>query len=913
MLSDIYIRIRSLFRRAKVEQELDDELRFHMDRQGEKYVQAGGSREEAMRRVRLEFGGMEQVKEDCRDAHGATFLTAVAQDVRYALRLLLKSRGFTLTAILTLALSIGASTAIFSLLDQALLRSLPVRDPQQLALLEATPYNVWNGHTSTQGGNPRAYFSYPMYKWLRDKNRVFSGLLATMQTQAGVTWHKHSMLVNTALVSGNYFDVLGVRPAVGSLLVQADDVVKDGDPVVVLGFRYWQQHFGSNPRVVGQTLDINGHPFQIIGVTQPGFQSALWGSPADIFVPMTMKPEITPGWDELDLHSSRWLTILGRLKPGETRAEAQARIAPLWHALRTAEIPLMGWGTYSKQTYAAFVTHSHLLVRDGATGFSYVRDDMTTQLWVIMGMATLLLLLASINVATLVLVRAAGRAQEISMRYALGAKRRRIVQQLLIEGLLLGIPGGLLGLACAPLMMRFLMHLFAPEPSDNPFVLQLNMPVLVAGLMAALLVSLLCTLTPALQFWKPELTKYLKPQSTSIPGGRLGFRRVLVGAQISLSLLLLVGAGLFVQTLQNLQRVHVGFATDHLITFGIDPAFAGYSSGAAIPLEQRLLRKFDALPGVASVGATTDPELEDSGLGGNISIKGYSPRSDQDMDVEEPAISDKFLATLQIPLAAGRFFTAADNRTAPKVALVNKLFADRFFGSPEKAIGHWIGLGAGNHEKYDIEIVGVVGNYLHKSLRGKVLPTLYQPLAQVRNRREVYYYIRIWSAPSAAIGMIRKVVRNIDPKLVLDTPETMQAQLAHDRSGSNMLALLALSFGCMAVLLAAVGIYGVLAYVTAQRTKEIGVRMALGADRAEVVWIVLRSVLLLAGLSCVVAVPIAVFATHLLRSQLYRVPVFDPIVLVAVVPLVMFVALCAAVFPARRAASVDPMEALRTE
>jgi predicted permease len=832
-------------------------------------------------------------------------------DLKYAWRQLRKSPGFALTAVVTLALGIGANTAIFSLLDQALLRALPVRDPQQLVLLEATPYEVWNGHTSIEGGDAEAYFSYPMYKDLRDQNKVFDGLIAMFQAPVGVRWQGQSALVNTELVSGNYFDVLGVRPADGRLLTQADDQVRNGSAVVVLSFNYWKTHLAQDPHVVGQTLDINGQPFEIVGIAGAGFDSAIWGSRPDLFVPMTMKPVVTPEWDQLDQHNSRWLNILGRLKQGETRAEAQAGVAPLWHALRAAEVPVMG--NNSPKFVAGFVTNTRLNVLDGARGFSYSRNDLRGPLLVVMGMALLVLLMAAVNVASLVLVRAAGRVREISMRYALGARRERVVRQLLSEGLLLGILGGAAGLALAPAAIRYLVSRMTTGSNEPPFSTHLDGRLLAFNFATAVLVSLLFTLAPVIQLWKPDLVKHLKQQGAGSMGGRLGFRRAIVGVQIGLSLLLLICAGLFARTLGNLRHVSVGFATDHLITAWIDPQLAGYAAKDVGPLNKRLVEALAALPGVASAAATDDPELADNGDHSNFSIQGYTPSEEEDMNMEEARITPDYFDTLKVPLLAGRAFTDADAPGGPKVAIVNEKFADRFFGSPQKAIGHMIANGAGSKTKYDIQIVGVVRNYIHRGMRAKPEIGMYWPAAQDANPSGMWYYVRTWGAPDATMGMIRQTVQRMDSKLVVASLGTLDAAINDNINDDRMIALLAESFGVLAMLLAAVGLYGVLAYATAQRTREIGVRMALGSDRSGVVALVLKDVLKLAGISVLVALPVALLATRGLKSQLFGVSNLDPLVVVPVTLLVLLVALLAAVLPARRAAKVEPMQALRME
>jgi putative ABC transport system permease protein len=833
------------------------------------------------------------------------------EDLKFALRQLRKFPGFTLTAVLTLALGIGANTAIFSLLDQALLRSLPVRDPQQLVLLEATPFKTWNGSTSINGGDEEAYFSYPMYRDLRDQNKVFDGLIATVQAQAGVLWQGRSALVSTELVSGNYFDVLGVKPALGRLLVQSDDMVKNGSSVVVLGFGYWQRQMGADPHVVGQTMEINGHPFQIIGISDPRFASAIWGSPADIFVPMTTKPIVTPLTDNLDKHDERWMNILGRLKPGVTRAQAEVAMAPLWHSLRQAELPF--FHNNSKRFVAGFVTNSRLHVLDGARGFSYSRNGMRTPLLVIMGMAVLVVLMAAVNVASLVLVRSAGRVREFSMRYALGARRGAVVRQLLVEGLLLGMLGGAAALILLPAVMRGLLSLMTSGQGQPPFVASVDGRILVFNFVVAIGISLLFALFPALQLWTPDLVSQMKQQSAASAGGRLTFRRATVALQIGLSLLLLVCSGLFVRTLMNLRNVDVGFATDHLITFTIDPIFAGYQESAIGPLHTRLMERLAALPGVASVGATDDPELASDGESGNISVQGYAPHEDEDMNAEKPTVTPGYFAVLKVPVLAGRAFAETDDLTHPSVVVVNETLAKRFFGTPQNAIGKMLAEGSGNKIQYNLQIVGVTRDYIHREMRGKVKMTVFQPFLQEKEPGQMQYYIRTWGAPQAAMSAIRQAVGQIDSKLVLDGLQTMEGQIGQNINNDRMIALLAVSFGLLATLLAGVGLYGVLAYATAQRTREIGIRMAVGSDRGGVVKLVLLDVLKLAAASMVVAIPLALVATRVLKSLLFGVSNMDPLVFAAAIALVAAVAIAAAALPARRAANVDPMQALRTE
>jgi predicted permease len=837
-------------------------------------------------------------------------MEAILQDIRFALRQLRSAPGFTATAVLTLALAIGANTAIFSLLDQALLRTLPVREANRLVLLEDTG-TMWQGSIDVNGGDVEAYFTYPMYRDLRDKSQVFDGLFATDQAQIGVQWNHQSSLAQAELVSGNYFDILGVRPEMGRVLSTQDDKQIDGSPVAVLGFNYWKTHFGQDTRVLNQTISINGNPFTIVGVAQPGFESAIWGSPADLFVPITMAGQVMPGRHDLNGHFDRWLNILGRLKRGETREHATASLAPLWHSLRADDLKMLH--DTSPKFVADFLTNNRLRVLDGAKGFSYRRNDIRIPLVVMGGMVLLVILMASVNVAGLLLVRAAGRAREFSMRYALGAERSRVVRQLLVEGLLLGTISGVVALAVAPAATRLLLSSLRFSNGAALFSNRLDLRVLAFNFAVAILVSVLFSIAPVAQFWRPDLIGPMKQQSGVSGGGSIRFRQITVGLQIGLSLLLLVFSGLFVRTLSNLRNVNVGFATDHLLTFGIDPELAGYKQQQIVPLHQRLRDALSHMPGVLAVGATDDPELAGNDSRSTISIAGETRSQDDRIHVEAADITVDYFSTLKIPLVAGRVFNEQDTLDHPHVAVINDAFAKKYFGSAQRAIGRIVGRGAGNAVKYDIEIVGVVGDALHKGMKSDVRPTFFRPLLQTKEPGGMVYYVRTASEPASMSSTIRNAVQQIDSKLVVDTLRTMDAQIDDNIGNERMIALLAVAFGGLATLMAGIGLYGVLAFATTQRTREIGVRMALGANRGNVVRLVLRDVLLLAGISILVTVPIAIMLTRSLRALLYNVSNADPLTLVSVTLLIAVVAIVAAAVPAGRAASVDPSRALRAE
>jgi putative ABC transport system permease protein len=839
-------------------------------------------------------------------------MRAISDDLRYGWRLLLKAPAFTVVAVATLALGIGANTAIFTLLDQAVLRSLPVREPDRLVLLR---YSGRNSGYSSSRTDRFLSFSYPMYRDLRDRNSVFSGLIATDSAQVGVQWHNEPELADAELVSGNYFDVLGMRPALGRFFVPSEDVAQNAAPVAVLSFSYWQRRFGSDPHVLNQSISINGNPFTVIGVTAPGFHSVVSGDTPGVFVPMMMKPEITPGWNDLDARRSSWLNIVGRLRPGLTREQAQAGIDPLWHSIRAEELSQMGHS--SERFKDEFLTKSHLFLIDGSKGVRTADTSSSRPLLVVMGMAALMALMACANVGSLLLVRVAVRVREISVRYALGAKRSRVIRQLLVEGLLLGVMGGIAGIVLAPQLCTLTARvLWARTDGELAFSSQPDVRILIFNFVLTLLVSLLFSLAPALQFWRPTLVPALKQQAATLSQGPLRLRRALVVAQIGLSLLLLVGAGLFVRTLYNLRALNVGFATDHLLTFSIDPRLAGYERSQTAELFRQILDELSKLPGVRLSGATSDPELANNNEASNITVAGYNSTEDENMHVETSKISAGYFATLQTPLLAGREFTEQDRIGTQKVAIVNESFARRYFGGPANAIGHYFGWGGGD-VKTDIEIVGVARDARHTNLREEVRRTAFTPFLQEKeagtNHGGMTFYVRTWQAPESAETTIRHAIHRFDSKLVLNDFRTMQEQVDENMTSEHAIAFLASSFGALAALMTGIGIYGVLAYSTAQRTREIGLRMAVGATGSSVVCMVLADVLWMVGIGIAAGVPVSLLLVRLVRSQLFGVSSGDPLTLFVVCLAVAAVALASSALPARRAAKVDPIVALRYE
>ena len=836
------------------------------------------------------------------------------QDFRFALRQMRRLPGFVITAVVTLALGVGANTAVYSLLDQALLRSLPVEKPEQLVVLSA-PGKAWNGHTGDHGAGPEKSFSYPMYRDLRDQAKVFSGLIATAPTSVGIAHDRTSEVGDAEIVSGNYFSVLGVKPALGRLFSQSDDTAPGANPVVVLSHRYWATHLGADPNIAGKTIAVNGHSFQVIGVAPENFQSAVWGEMPDLFVPMSMLDTVIPGKGKrLTDHTDRWMNILGRLRDGETIPQAEAGVAPLWHALRAAELKVLGH-TKEPRFVDEFLTHSRLVIEPGARGLSYSRSSLETPLLAVMAMAALVLLLAAVNVASLLLVRAASRVQEFAVRYAMGARSGRILQQLLMEGALIGLLGGAAGMLLAPAALRLLVRLRQITAGDGTtaFHATLDARLFVFGFAVALGVSLLFSLAPAIQLLRPDLVTALKQKAFTATGGVLGLRRIVVSLQIGLSVLLLVGAGLFVRTIQNLRQVNAGFNTTHLVVFHINPVLAGYAQPQVLPLEERVIDTMRALPGVQAATASDDPELVDNTHSGNVTVAGYTPPTNEDYDVELSVIDPDYFHAMQAPMALGRTFNATDDATGQPVAIVNETFVRHFFKDPAAAIGGRVARGAGNNLHY-MTIVGVARDTHHSNLRDKPIPTLFTSLPQADPAPgRLYLYLRTATPPEQMFATVRAAMHAIDPALTVSGLRTMTEQIELTISNERMIEVLALAFGALAALLAGIGLYGVLAYTTVQRTREIGIRMALGSSRLAITGLVLKEMARLAVIGVAVALPCAILLGHTLRSQLFGVSAADPLTLFGVVLLMGLVGILAALIPARRAANIEPVEALRAE
>jgi predicted permease len=836
-------------------------------------------------------------------------------DIRLAFRAWRIAPGFALTAVLSIGLGIGASIAIFTLVDQVLLRSLPVRDPGELVQLtfEGSHYGEdWGDNTEV---------SYPTYAAMRDGSPSLSGTFCRFGYAFQVAESVQPERVNGELVSGTYFPVLGVRAAAGRLFTEEDDRAPGGHAVAVLSHSFWATRFGADPSAVGRSMTVNGRPYTIVGVTAPGFEGVELGRPTDVFVPMMMKAQITPGWNGLDKRLSRWVRVFGRLRPGVTREQAQAALAPLFRAqvqLDLADPDFDGAAATVRRQYA----ENRLTLLPAGQGRSSFRRSMTAPLWVLMGIAAGVLLIAAANVANLLLARGAARGREMAVRVALGATRGRLMRQLLVESLMLSLAGGLVGLALgaagAPLVLRYLASPETPYPvSAAP-----DLRILVFALAVSTLAGVIFGLAPALQSTRPEVAPTLKDTATSVAGGRSArLRKALVASQVAVSLLLLIGAGLFVRTLDNLLAVDVGFDTRAFVSFTVDPSLNGYTPAEGKQLAMALLERLGHAPGIAAAGLASQRLLDGSQRTTDITVEGYRPAPDEDMEQNWNTVSPGYFHAMGIPVLSGREFEARDVASARegpaggplfRTVVVNERFAKRYFPGQDP-IGRHIGFGVNPGSPTPLEIVGVVRDSKYTDVRDETQRQLFFAYLEESNPRSFTVYVRTSRPPEAAFATIRQVVRELAPSLPVAATRTLARQVDRSLGRERLVAAMSTVFGGLATLLAVVGLYGVMAYTVARRTREIGVRMALGARQADVRWMVIRETLAVTAAGIAIALPAAWWMGRLVASQLYGVRATDPPTVAAAVALLGGVSLLAALVPSRRAARVDPMAVLRYE
>jgi len=925
---NFFTRLVNGLKHSKLDDDMNAELRFHLEKEIQQNIAAGMPAEEARRRALIAFGGVQQTREAVHSVRWTAFLEKLAQDFRYAVRVLRKSPAFTTVAVLTLALGIGMNTAIFSVINAVVFRSLPVRDPQSLVVLkwearhDPESEGAMNFGDCNEGLREHPMgcsLPYPLVKEIQTQTNVFSSLGAsTGFGQMDLAGNGPAKRVQGQFVSGQYFETIGVMPAAGRLLSESDDRT-EAPAVAVLNYKIWQSDFGGSPSVVGKTVRLNNSPFTIIGVAEPRFTSLAMASQFDLWVPLAQQKIMGMTW----LRDAKGMgffgyTIVGRLKPGVSWSQAETAANVIFRNLM-----LKGDKAFFKSE-----DDPHLRLMPAQQELRGGYNRLLQPVYVLMLCVGVILLIACANVAGLLLARAASREREIAVRMALGAKRTRLLGQLLVESLTLSVLGGALGLLLAVWGARVLMAvLFAGRLQPPTFSPHLDWRVLAFTFGVSILTGVIFGMAPAYRELRVDLTPSLKTADMS---GGTGSRRrrftlgnLLVATQVALAVLVLATAGLLVRTLSNLKNIDPGFNTSNILLFGLDPKFAGYKGPQVGHLYSGLQEKFAALPGVKSVSYSWAPMLSGSSSMTSFHRPGTPVDSKDQVDADQMEIGPNFFATMGMPLRAGRDLAPADfaealshsspleARKVPAAAVVNELFAHQYFPK-QNPLGHLFGdsLADGPYPAFPgYEIVGVVSDAKYSNLRREIKPTIFMPAAD----GGAFFELRTAADPSSLVPSIRNMVNGIDPNLAMYRISTQKAEIERQLSQDRMVAQLASFFGMLALVLACMGLYGLLSYEVTRRTREIGIRMAVGAQAGNVIRLVMGQAVLVAALGAVLGVGLSLGVTRVLSTLLYGVKPSDPTTLLFVLVLMVLVAMLACLVPTRRATKVDPLVALRYE
>ena len=896
--------LKAVFGRRRLERDMAAEMAFHLQARADHWIAQGLSPAEAARRAKLEFGAVDAYKDDCRQARGLRWLDELRGDLTYAARTLRAAPVFTLVAVSILAVGIGANTAIFSVVEAVLVRQLPVADPgalRQLAWVEP-PNREWqmryDGSTrpTADGGRVMTSFAWPTYTQLRDRTTTFSSLFLFATRAINLDTSGRAQQAQALVVSGTFADGLGVPPLIGRGIRPEDDRV-DATPVVVLSHRLWQTAFGGDSRVVGRTIRVNATPAVVVGVAGPMFEGVQLGQPFDVMLPLASAAASVEG-SERPLDERRWaFGVMGRLRPGVDDARATAETDAVFRTAIPAE-------------YARDAHPPRLVLQPGGQGLDRLRVAYARPLYVLTAVMAVVLCIACANVAGLLLMRTAARQREMAMRLALGAGRARLIRQLLTESVVLAALGGAVGLGLAYVVRGGLLP--AINRDELPIELSLgSSPWMLAFSMATcLIVGLACGILPALRATPAGATSTLGRVVSARQSGapRLFAGRTLIAVQVALSLVLVVGAALFIRSLVNLRSQALGFRADHVLLFRMDATTAGYADGRLLDFYEQVLERVSALPGVETAAFSRWGLLEGGATRDGIRVPG-APAGQADIGVHVHYVSPGFFATMGIPLLAGRDVSAQDRETSPRIAVINEALARLIAGSGPAAVGRPFLFESPDKP---VEVVGLVGDARFASLRDRTPPTMYLPYRQYRQHR-MSFAARVSGEPTALTESVRQAVAGVDGNVPLFGVRTQVEQIDVAVRQERVFAWLASGFGVLALTLACLGIYGTLGYGVARRWPEIGVRVALGATRRDVVSLILRESLTPVLVGATAGVGLALATTRVVQSELFEVAPRDPMTLVTATGTLVLAAAIAAWLPARRAASVDPTTALRAD
>ncbi|HEY1340826.1 MAG TPA: ABC transporter permease [Bryobacteraceae bacterium] len=892
------------FRRPKLESGLDRELRYHLDRRINDLVQSGLPEPEARRRALVELGGLAQIREEVRDVWLTRWLRDFVYDLRFSLRSFRRSPSFTATAVISLALGIGATTAIYSLVDQVLLHALPVREPQRLVLVD------WNGLQVAGAFGSYNLMSYPFCRELQGQQRFFEGVLCRAATTVNLSTGEEARPAGAEVVSGTYFTVLGVAPALGRLLSADDDRTPGASPVVVISYDFWRTQLAGAPDAIGRKVLVNRHPMTIVGVAAPGFRGIDVGEIPSLWIPASMAADAYPGFDDL-LGRTRWMQVLARLAPGVTPAQAQAGLQPWFKAWIEEDTRRPGFPVLTADRRRRFLA-STLKLTPAPQGHSTLRRRLSEPLWVLFAATGVLLGLACLNVAGLFLARGSARGREISTRLALGASGGRIGRQLLADSVLLALAGGLLGIVLAPIAMQTLIAFLPRDAAPNGLESAIDTRLLLFAFLVSVAAGILAGFAPAMQVSRRALISSLRERGGTAFGG-VRLRKAIVTLQIAFTLILVIGAALFVRTLAGLMAKGPGFDTSSLISFGIDPLRNGYSTTEADRLVHRIHDEIRASGRTRASAVARFPLLFGGSWNNPMTIQA-GQRIVTDREVHLNAVSPGFFATLGTRIVAGRGFDERDLAPAREggrpVAIVNQAFVNRYLEG-RSPLGALVCQGGGPDAKPNVEVVGVVANINYRAVREE-WEQAYFPMVRGESTGGTFY-VRVQGPPEAAFQSIRTILHRTDPTLPLTFLRTLDEQVNRSLNTERMLAALSGGFGTLALLLSLVGLYGVMSFVVAQRTREIGIRLALGATRPAAVWLVLRDAFVMIAAGIAIALPCVWAMGRLVQSELYDLKPTDPATIGAATLILCSAAVAAALIPAQRASAVNPTEALRFE